>query len=119
MNKTTIAVTVAAFLAGAATGWIINGKRLNDQIAEIQKQHEIEAQALKDASAEKEKTMREKAESEANDYLKSYEKNKKNFENLEKELRSVRENHMLDCRIDASRLRIIKDATQYANTVAR
>lgn len=119
MNKTTIALSITAFLVGVATGWIINGKRLNDQIAEIQKQHEIEAQALKDAATEKEKTMREKAEAEANDYLKSYEKSKKNFENLEKELRNVQKNHKLDCRIDADRLRIIKDATQYANTVAR
>ena len=91
-------------------GWHMNGKRLNEQIEQIQLKHEAEKRAAEKLIATKEQEMQESISKKATEYQQSVTKTNQTIESLQKELKNVQKTKPLDCRLDADRLRIINEA---------
>ena len=104
---------VALFVVGFVAGWIVNGWRLSAD-ATTEKLSAVQASADHFASVSK------KVNDSANEYLRNTEQLEKQIAELKKELANAKKNNPLpaDCRPDADRLRVLKDAVTAANTAA-
>lgn len=102
-----VCIAVAAFTAG----WVINGWRLSAD-STTEKISAVQANADHFADVSK------KVNASANEYLRNTEQLKKQITELKKELANAKKNNPLpaDCRPDADRLRVLKDAVRAANS---
>lgn len=104
---------VALFVVGFVAGWIVNGWRLSaDSTTEKLSAVQSNADHFRDAT--------KMINDSANEYLGNSEQLKKQIAELKKELAHAKKNRPVpaDCRPDADRLRVLKDAVTAANTAA-
>jgi uncharacterized coiled-coil DUF342 family protein len=108
-----IIIVIAGFICGLAIGWLVNGWRLSaDSTAEKLSAVRANADHFRDAT----KMINEAATEHVSKTYKLEEKIKE----LKKELANAKKNSPLlaDCKPDADRLRVLKDAVRAANTTA-
>ena len=104
---------VALFVVGFVAGWIVNGWRLSaDSTTEKLSAVQSNADHFRDAT--------KKINDSANEYLGNSEQLEKQIAELKKELAHAKKNSPVpaNCRPDADRLRVLKDAVTAANTAA-
>ena len=104
---------VALFIVGFVAGWIVNGWRWSaDSTTEKLSAVQSNADHFRDVT--------KKINDNANEYLGNSEQLKKQIAELKKELAHAKKNRPVpaDCRPDADRLRVLKDAVTAANTAA-
>lgn len=111
--KTKSIILLAGLVTGIFLGWIVNGWRLSAD-ATTEKLSAVQASADHFADVSK------KVNDSANEYLRNTEQLKKQITELKKELANAKKNNPLpaDCRPDADRLRLLKDAVTAANSTA-
>lgn len=104
---------VALFVVGFVAGWIINGWRLSaDSTAE-------KLSAVR-ANADHFRGVTKMINEAATEHVRNTDELNKQIAELKKELAHAKKNHPVpaDCRPDADRLRVLKDAVRAANTTA-
>ena len=106
-----IALLVVGFLAGSL--W--KQRELNQVRADYAEQANLGLQA----NRELERRLQSEVNSVATLYQNQKSASDKTIESLKKELVNAKKNHPMpaNCRLDADRMRIIKAATNHANTV--
>lgn len=108
-------IKIAAFCLGVgfASGWLINSWRLSSS-------YQAEKAEAVQASADHFRDATKEINDSANEYLGNSEQLEKQIAELKKELVHAKKNYPVpvDCRPDADRLRVLKDAVTAANTAA-
>ena len=106
-------IWIACLIAGFAAGWIVNGWRLvADSTTEKLSAVQANADHFADASRKVNET--------AIEHVRNTDELNKQIAELKKELAHAKKNRPVpaDCRPDADRLRVLKDAVTAANTAA-
>ena len=114
MTSKIIAATAAVCLiTGFIAGWIINGWRLSSS-------YQAEKSEVVQANADHFRDATKRVNNRANEYLGNSEQLEKQIAELKKELADAKKRNPVpaDCRPDADRLRVLKDAARAANTAA-
>lgn len=106
-------IIAVCLIAGFTAGWMVNGWRLSSSY-QAEKAEVVRANA--DHFADVSRKVNEAATEHASKTYKLEEK----IRELQKELADAKRNRPLpaDCRPDADRLRVLKDAVTAANTAA-
>ena len=111
------ACAVGLLTVGFLGGWYVNGNRLGKQITEIQQAHAEEQAKIAEQVRLKEQSYRNEMEQQAEQYQSTRATTTKTIEKLQLELKNVqKKNPMPDtCKLDVSRLSVIKQARNSAN----
>ena len=106
-------IIAACLIAGFTAGWLVNGWRLSSA-------YQAEKAEMAQANADHYADASKKVNDSANEYLRNTEQLEKQITELKKELVNAKKNNPLpaDCRPDADRLRVLKDAVRAANSTA-
>lgn len=112
------ACAVGLMTVGFLGGWYVNGNRLEKQITEIQQAHAEEQAKIAEQVRLKEQSYRNEMEQQAEHYQSAVVSSNKDIDKLKAELRNVQNKKPMsaDCRIDADRLRLIKQIGARANS---
>lgn len=109
-------IKIAAFCLGVgfASGWLINSWRLSSSY-QAEKAEAVQANADHFADASR------KVNETAIEHIRNTDELNKQIAELKKELAHAKKNRPVpaDCRPDANRMRVLKDAVTAANTAAR
>ena len=111
--KDKLLIAVVCTIVGFLWGWLFNGWRLAaDSTTEKLSAVQARADHFRDTT--------KKINDSANEYLGNSERLEKQIAELKKELAHAKKNRPLpvECRLDADRLRVLKDAVTAANTAA-
>ena len=110
--KQNVIIAIVCVVVGFVAGWIVNSWRLSAS-------YQAEKAEVVQASADHFRDASKKVNDSANEYLRNTEQLEQIAE-LKKELAHAKKNNPLpaDCRPDADRLRVLKDAVRAANTAA-
>ena len=111
--KTKIIIAIGVIAIAFSSGWIVNGWRLStDSTTEKLSAIQSNADHFRDAT--------KKINDSANEYLGNSERLEKQIAELKKELAHAKKNRPLpvECRLDADRLRVLKDVVHTANHTA-
>lgn len=111
--KVRVSIALICMIAGFLAGCIVTNWRLS---ASYQQEKSEVVQANADHFADASKQINESAK----DYVGKSEQLEKQIAELKKELAHAKKNRPLpvECRLDADRLRVLKDAVTAANTAA-
>ena len=111
--KDKLLIAVVCTIVGFLWGWIINSWRLSSA-------YQAEKAEMAQANADHYADASKKVNENANEYLRNTEQLEKQITELKKELANAKKNNPLpaDCRPDADRLRVLKDAVRAANSTA-
>lgn len=106
-------IVAGCLIAGFTAGWIVNGWRMSSSY-QAEKAEVVQAKAdhFRDAT----KMINEAA----TEHVRNTDELNKQIAELKKELAHAKKNHPVpaDCRPDADRLRVLKNAVTAANTTA-
>lgn len=111
--KSKIINLVALFIVGFVAGWIVNGWRLSAS-------YQAEKAEVVQAGADHFRGVTEMINETATEHVRNTDELNKQITELKKELANAKKNNPLpaDCRPDADRLRLLKDAVTAANSTA-
>ena len=106
-------IIAACLIAGFTAGWLVNGWRLSSSY-QAEKAEVVQAGADHFADASR------KVNDSATEHVRNTDELNKQIAELKKELAHAKKNNPLpaDCRPDADRLRLLKDAVTAANSTA-
>ena len=106
-------IIAVCLIAGFTAGWLVNGWRMSSS-------YQAEKAEVVQANADHFRDATKKVNDSANEYLRNTEQLEKRIAELKKELAHAKKNRPVpaDCRPDADRLRVLKDAVTAANTAA-
>lgn len=111
--KTKIIIAIGVIAVAFSSGWIVNGWRLSSS-------YQAEKAEVVQANADHFADVSRKVNEAATEHVSKTYKLEEKIKELQKELANAKKNRPLpaDCRPDADRLRVLKDAITAANTAA-